>query len=299
MKSLIQAVPKATIGLVALFAFPQSVGAQTITYNEKYTIQGFSQPARISALAAPISGIMQSRLVREGDRVHAGDCLIQLDSRTHNAKVEFARVTKDATGELEIAVAELDAKQTRFDRLTGLAERNHATAVELLQATEDVAIARARVRRAQDRLAQQQAEYDRLLAESEQYCVKAPFDGIVVEFVKQVGEYVGPGDSQICTIVDLDELSVEFLVPRAYRGNLTVGTTVEVVFTAAHRTVPGTINYISPFPNGETSTYKVKASVDNADGTLNAGERCLLQNVSNSSKSIDASTKSQVTSRGQ
>lgn len=299
MKSLVQAVRKATIAMVALFASPLSVGAQTVTYNEKYTIQGFSQPARLSAVAAPISGIMQSRLVREGDRVRAGDCLIQLDRRIHNAKLEFARVAKDATGELEIAVAELAAKQTRLDRLTGLAERSHATAVELLQATEDIAVAQARVRRAQDRLAQQQADYDRLLVESEQYCVKAPFDGIVVEFVKQVGEYVGPGESQICTIADLGELSVEFLVPRSYRGNLAVGASVEIVFTATHRTVPGTINYISPFPNGETSTYKVKARVDNADGALTAGERCLLQNVDNSSIGKGASSENRVTSRGQ
>lgn len=299
MKSTVQIVLRPTIAVLALLASPIPVGAQTATYNEKYTIQGFSQPARISAVAASIPGILQSRQVCEGDRVRAGVCLVQLDRSIHNAKLEFARVAKEATGELEIARAELAAKRSRLERLTGLAERKHATTVELLQATEDVAVARASVRRAQDRLAQQRADYERLVAESEQYCVKAPFDGVVVEFVKQAGEYVGPGESHICTIADLDELSVEFLVPRPYRGNLAVGASVDIVFTVANRTVTGMVSYISPFPNGETSTYKVKARVDNTKGTLSAGERCVLKNVGSSPAQQNASPENSVTVRGQ
>ncbi|QDT04440.1 macrolide transporter subunit MacA [Rubripirellula lacrimiformis] len=266
-----------------------SVVAQSVTYNESYTIQGFSQPVRLSSVAGATSGIIRQRLVREGDVVLQGEALIQLDPTIHQARLELARIAKDAKGEWQIAKAELASKTSRFERIESLVARNHATSVELLQANEDLTIARASLRRAEDRLAQQLADYNRLLAESEQLCIKAPFDGVVVEFTKQVGEFVGPGESTVCTIADLSELSVEFLVPRLYRSNLKIGSEIEVVFTIINRVVVGKIDYISPFPNGETNTYKVKARVDNSDGSLSAGERCLLREIETKSSKMEPS----------
>ncbi|MEM9646152.1 MAG: HlyD family efflux transporter periplasmic adaptor subunit, partial [Planctomycetota bacterium] len=173
------------------------------------------------------------------------------------------------------------------------------TDVELRQAKDEFSRALASVQIARDRLEQQQAGYELRLAESEQFCIRAPFDGVVVEFVKQPGEYVGPGESHVCTIANLDVLSVEFLVLRAYRGNLATGKSVEVVFTTSKRTVEGKIKYISPFPNGETGTYKVKALVNNADGSLSAGERCLLKFIDEPGGNDGAAGGARVTLREQ
>jgi RND family efflux transporter MFP subunit len=254
-----------------------SAAAQSATYNEAYTIQGFSQPNRVSKVSSSTPGIVHTLEVREGDQVSQGKCLVRLDNRVHNQKLELARVAKDSQGDLETAQAELDAKNTRLTRLHALSSRSHATTVELMQAQEDVAIARANLQRAKDRNAQATAEYARLHAESEQHYITAPFDGVVVEFAKEVGEYVGPGDTVVCTIAELDTLSVEFLMPRQYRKNFNLGDQVDVIFTVSSQTVTGTIQYISPFPNGETSTLMVKARVDNSAGKLSAGERCQLQ----------------------
>ncbi|MCA9232970.1 MAG: efflux RND transporter periplasmic adaptor subunit, partial [Planctomycetales bacterium] len=244
---------------------------------------GFSQPLRQASLSGATYGIMMSRDVREGEWVHTGDCLVQIDHRVHDERLRLARVASESIGELQVAEAELAASQSRHSRLVELAQRKHATEVELLQAKEELEIARGNVQRAKDRMAQQQAEYARLLAESEQYRVKAPFDGVIVEFHKEVGEYVGPGESIVCTLADTSVLSVEFLVPRVHLASTVLGEEVDVVFTSAKRTVSGKVTYISPFPNGETNTYKVKVRVDNADGQLSAGERCLLESQSLSS----------------
>ena len=282
--------------LLSLAAAP--VFAQTATYNEAYTIQGFSQPGRVSQVASSTTGIVHSLSVREGGRVRQGDCLAKLDRRVHDEKVELARVAKDSIGDLQSAEAELTAKDARRVRLEELSSRNHATAVELSQAQEDVAIARANVMRVTDRLAQAAADHARLLAESEQFCITAPFDGVVVKFLKEVGEYVGPGDVVVCTIADLNTLSVEFLLPRHFRKNFNVDDQVEVVFTISDQTVAGKIKYISPFPNGETNTYVVKARVDNAAGQLSAGERCQLKINSNAQAAPDSSSGSRLTVRG-
>lgn len=265
----------AALMLAALFA--TNAQAQTAKYNDAYTIQGFSQPNRISQVASPIAGIIRRLQVREGDRVREGDLLVQLDRSVHNERLEIARVGKESLGELQNAEAELAGKKTRLGRVQKLADRNHATPIELLQANEDLAIAKTSIQRAKDRLNQQEADYNRLLAESEQYSIKAPFDGVVVEFGKQVGEYVGQADAIVCTVAELDTLSVEFLLPRRYRQRFTVGDSVQVLFTVSEETVPGVIDYISPFPNGETNTFTVKTRVDNSSNLLYAGERCQLQ----------------------
>lgn len=261
--------------LFSLAATP--VFAQTATYNEAYTIQGFSQPSRISQVASSTTGIVDSHAVKEGQRVQMGECLVRLDHRIHNERLELARVAKDSTGELQSAEAELSAKSARLSRLNELANRNHATSVELMQAQEDIAIARANVMKVKDRLAQAAADHTRLLAESEQFCITAPFDGVVIKFAKESGEYVGPGEAVVCTIAELETLSVEFLLPRNFRKSFNVGDQVDVVFTISAQTVSGTIQYISPFPNGETNTYMLKARVDNSSGQLTAGERCQLK----------------------
>jgi RND family efflux transporter MFP subunit len=256
------------------------VVAQKAKYSDSYSIEGFSQPYRFANVAAPIGGIVSSIDAKEGEQVAEGDCLAQLDSKSHQGRVEVARVAKESLGELATAEAQLVADKTRLQRILELSGRHHATAVELLQAKEDVAIAEAGVVRAKDRLDQQAAEYQRLIAESEQYSIRAPFSGVIVEYAKDRGEYVGPGDSTICTIADLSTLRAEFLVPRDFRHKLHIGHQAKILFTVARKTTTGTIEYISPFPNGETSTFTVKMIVDNSAGLLSAGERCQIQDLS-------------------
>lgn len=286
----------AVVTLLSLAAAP--VFAQTATYNEAYTIQGFSQPNRISQVASPITGIVHSLAVSEGQQVHKGDCLVRLDRRVHDEKLELARVAKDSVGDLQSAEAELTSKDARLIRLKELANRNHSTAVELMQAQDDVAIARANVLRVKDRLAQAAAEHARLVAESEQFCITAPFDGVVVKFAKQAGEYAGPGEAVVCTIAELETLSIEFLLPRNLRKGLNVGDQVDVVFTISGQTVAGTIQYISPFPNGETNTYTLKARVDNSSGQLSAGERCQLKVRPETQVEPDSPSDSRLSARG-
>ncbi|MCA9128745.1 MAG: hypothetical protein KDB22_16785, partial [Planctomycetales bacterium] len=76
---------------------------------------------------------------------------------------------------------------------------------------------------------------------------------------------------------------VEFLMPPAHLASTVLAAEVDVVVTSAKRTVSSKVTYMWPFPNGETNTYKVKVRVDNADGQLSAGERCLLESQSLSS----------------
>jgi len=266
------------MGMVCLL-LATAVQAQTARYNDEFAIQGFSQPFRKASVASPITGIIHKREAREGEVVRAGRCIARLDSTVHDARLESARLAAESRGDVEIAKSELQVRLNRLKRLEELATRSHATEIEVSQASEDVSIAQASLLRATERSEQLRTEYSRMLAESEQHKIRAPFDGVIVEYFKQVGEYVGPGESTVCTIADLTKLSVEFMLPSHLRQRVKVGEKVGVVFTTTGKTHAGIVQFISPYPHGDSQTHTVKVVVNNKDGKLNAGVRCLLHEL--------------------
>lgn len=266
-------------GLAVALTLTSIAAAQSAKYGQSISVQGFSQPSRESNVASIASGIVLNVHAREGQRVKKGECLVELDDSVHQKRLELARIAMESTGELQSAQAELNAKISRLGRLQELATRNHATVSELVQAEEELAIARAGLQRAEDRALQQEADYRRLESEAESYRVKAPFDGVVVRIEKEVGEYVGPGEPVVATVANLDVLTVDFLLPRTHRERIQQGQEVNVLFTVLRRQVIGVVTFVSPFPKGETNTYSVKVRVENTDGELSAGERCLLPDL--------------------
>jgi RND family efflux transporter MFP subunit len=239
-------------------------------------IDGFSRPFREAEVAAASSGILHARVVSEGQAVQAGDTLVEIDDTVHQTLVAIAKAAMESSGELKAALAEQKLRQRRLVTIRDLAQRGHATPDELLRAETEWDLAQAKVYTAQEKELLRELEYKKLIAQLATYSVKAPFPGIVTEFSKTPGEYVGPIDPVVCTIVDLHTLSVDFLVPRSRREQIELGKKMQVRFEETEQEVEGTVYYVSPFPDGETNTYTVKIQVDNPHGTLSAGERCSL-----------------------
>lgn len=255
-----------------------SVGTLRGQSNSVEIIEGYSQPRRISSLATSTNGIIQELMATEGAPVKQGECLVQLNDGVHRQLVKIAELRVRARGELEAAEAELKSNRHRLKIISGLAKQGSATPDELLRTESDYELSQANLKSVQEQLALRTAEYEKLRVESRNYCVEAPFDGVLVEYLKQKGEFVGAADPAVCIVADLTELSVEFLVHSRYRKHLGLNLPVEVHFVDSGKRVAGIVYYVSPFPDGETNTYKVKVNVPNHDYALNAGERCQLEN---------------------
>lgn len=239
-------------------------------------IEGFSQPARLAKVACSARGILQSFHAKEGQAVKKGECIGKIDSAVQLKLVEMARVAKDCTGEIVAAEATLRAKKMLLHRVESLLKRNHASEIELLKAQEQVESAESSLQIVRENQMQRQAEYEKLLAEAQQCCISAPFDGVVVEYLKEHGEYVGPADPNVCVLAELDVLSVEFLVPLSRRHECKVGEIASVQFVDSGTTATGRISYVSPYPNGETNLFTVKVRIENEKRKLQAGMRCQL-----------------------
>jgi RND family efflux transporter MFP subunit len=245
--------------------------------DEAFIVEGFSQPNRIAKVSASTSGIVKELLVREGSEVKKDECLCRMDSKLQEKLLEIAAINRESKGELQAAETEVKNAEMRLQTLRDLASRQHASEQELQRAVSDFETAQAGLQMALEKQALRNLEFEKLQVATEQFCVRAPFDGVVTEFSKEEGEFVGVADYSVCTVAELSTLSVDFLVPRHYHRELKVDSEINVVFTESQKTVRGIVYYVSPYPNGETNTYSVKIRVDNSDRVLSAGERCQLE----------------------
>ncbi|MCR6643522.1 MAG: efflux RND transporter periplasmic adaptor subunit [Terricaulis sp.] len=186
------------------------------------------------------------RVIRfdSGDRVRAGQVLVEMSSVEQIASVAEARAANEAAQE------ELRRFQELYDR--GFASQARIDAV---RAAADAA--RARLNAGDSRAA------DRTL--------RAPFAGVVGLRTASPGQYVTPG-TQIGTLDDIAEIKLDFDVTETQIARLAPGVAI-IARTAAFpdRTFQGTIDHVDTRVNPATRTVRVRAVLPNADEALRAG----------------------------
>ncbi|MFN3192736.1 MAG: efflux RND transporter periplasmic adaptor subunit [Aureliella sp.] len=240
-------------------------------------IDGFSKPFRVSQVAARTNGVILKMTAKEGALVESGQILAQLDDSTQREQAKVTKLSAESIGELLSAKSELEARESEVEILADLLDRKSATPDELKRARMVLEVAEANHKTTLEKLAIRKAEHEKILADLENYRIRAPFDGVLVEYLKAKGEFVGSVDPAVCVVADLSSLSVNFMVPRHFRVGLHVGMELPIQFVDSKQSVKGTIYYISPYTIKESNTFSVRFKVDNHHLKLNAGERCQIE----------------------
>jgi RND family efflux transporter MFP subunit len=243
---------------------------------EPAAVQGFSEPYRVIRVAGVESGVLKRLFVQDGEEVSEGRPLAELDTAIHKAMLEIAKASRDARGDLDLARAEHRLRQHRLDLLLQLHKDTFASDEETRRARTELEVAAAQLRSAEEKQLLRKLEFERLAAQLEARTIRAPQDGVVTIVHKQCGEYVGPNDAVVVTMVQLQPLSVVFLVPRDQVVRLNAGQSVGVFFPGPDRQVEGIIEFVAPIVDAGSGTVTVRLRVDNLDRSLRAGEPCEL-----------------------
>ena len=191
--------------------------------------------------------------------------------------------TKVAAAELEQARSQLTLAKKDFEMLEGL--RNGSGAVseielqrsraQFLAATEMVSSAELKlaklkstrdVRLAQAELAMEatQQELVRLQDLRNKYTIRAPFEGVVVSKLTEVGAWVTRG-SDVAQIVQLDPIEIVLNVPQEFMGKLYESTEqdVNVRFDGIDELFQGQIDRIVPQLDLRSRTIPVRVRLQN------------------------------------
>ncbi|HEX2834161.1 MAG TPA: efflux RND transporter periplasmic adaptor subunit [Thermoanaerobaculia bacterium] len=163
------------------------------------TFAGTVRATNVSPLAAKVLGNVLRVHVREGDRVRAGQLLVEIDAR------EAIAGTNAAASALAAAETNAALAEATFRRYDALRERGSVSLQEfdVVKARRDAAA--AEVERARAVRIQARVQFD-------DASVRAPFDGIVSARFVDPGVQAAPG-MPLLTIEDARAYRVEALLP--------------------------------------------------------------------------------------
>ncbi|NUT83577.1 MULTISPECIES: efflux RND transporter periplasmic adaptor subunit [Pseudomonas] len=195
-------------------------------------------------LSLEIAGTVQKVQFQSGQKVKAGQPLLQLDSDVESALLE--------TAEADLGLAQLDFGRGR-------------------QLVGSQAISKGEFDRLSAQLKKNQATVNQLKASLAKKQILAPFSGTVGIRQVDVGDYLASG-TVIATLQDLSSLYVDFYVPEQSVPRLAVAQSVNVSVSAyPGQNFVATISAINPKVEDSTRNVLVRATLANPDDKLLPG----------------------------
>jgi RND family efflux transporter MFP subunit len=232
-------------------AFP-AMDVKTITLAPKPIPQTSEFVATIRSLRSTniqpqVEGFVRQIMVMAGDRVRAGQPLVQIDPEKQQATVSASqsqRASREA--DLELAHQQLARAQKLFD--AGAVSR-----AELEQAESTVKTAEAQLATVNSQIRENQVQL-------QYYRVTAPADGVVGDIEVRQGDRVTP--STLITTIDAAEgLEAYVNVPLERSTALRSGLTVELLDMDGKVIASNPITFIAPRADDATQSILVKATL--------------------------------------
>ncbi len=235
-------------------------------------VTGELRAVQRAEVASQESGLLVELLVSEGARVKRGDVLARLDDERLGimlAGVEAELAAQESTIAERQADVELAAREK--ESIEDATKNGAANVKELRDATSEHSAAVAR-RDSAERMARLIAtRADLLRVRLEDMTIRAPFDGVVVSKMTQVGQWVDEGDA-VAELLSTDPLEVWLDVPQRNMP-LMLGWTEPVTITleATGETLRAEAPRVVPAVDPRARTFSLVARVANADGRLTSG----------------------------
>lgn len=217
-----------------------------------------------AVVAAEVAGRVIEVPVEEGDTVVGGETtLARIDGVW--ARLNLA----EATAAVHSAEAMLSQAQSDLKFLDELQQAGSAK-------PKEVADQRTEVKHEQARLEAAQAARDRAEQEVQRLAVVAPFDGVVVRKMTEVGQWVDPGVA-IAEVVTTGQIDAVVDVPESLVNLVKPGLEVELQVEPLDMRTTGKVVSITPLGAESARTYPVKIRLDDAGGRLKSGMSVVAQ----------------------
>jgi RND family efflux transporter MFP subunit len=208
--------------------------------------------ARVSRVASEIAGIVEQLNFREGDRVKAGQPLVQLRRDLLEIAVAGTRASyQQVLVEVERAGKDLRRTKALYEEklvAEALYDENHYAVLALKK-----------------RAAALKATLDRQQLELRKTTITAPFDGLVQSKLTEQGEWV-PAGGPVAVIADDRSLEAHVDVPQQLLGYLQPDQPVAVRAGAGDYQA----RFLHFIPQGDvaTRTFTIKLQLENGAGLI-------------------------------
>ncbi|WP_318312315.1 efflux RND transporter periplasmic adaptor subunit [Flagellimonas crocea] len=189
-----------------------------------------------------MAGTLYRIYVKEGDRVSKGQLLASIDDGGLSS--QLAQLKTQA-----------ELSKTTFERQKRLWEQNIGSEIQYLQAKTNYEAQQSAVKQLESQLGKSS--------------IRAPFNGIVDDIIKDQGTVVSPGPgSEVFRIVNLSDMYIDVEVPESHLPNITPGKEVDVYFPVLGESVSTKVRQTGNFINPSNRSFRVEIPVPNKNGRI-------------------------------
>lgn len=254
------------------------VRARRAPAENRLSLHGSTTALVEASIFARAQGYISRRVVDIGDRVHKDQLLAVIDAPDLDRQVDQARATlSQSESAVEQMKAQLKLAQVTLDRYVVLVGKGVLSRQDgdTQEANRDVAL--ANLKAAENNVAANRENLNRLAELQGFKHVLAPFDGIVTARNIDVGSFIsaagasGQG-SELFRVAGIDRLRIFINVPEVYVPQLRVGQSVDLNLDAfPGKKVTGKLTRTADAIDPSTRTLLTEVQVDNREHTLLPG----------------------------
>lgn len=230
------------------FQLPPEAVTSIVVHQEQWPatmeVIGTMEAVHGVTVSADLPGTVERINFESGQAVHAGDVLVEQDTRQEHAQLAALEAQRD------------------------LAKTNFAREQELVNAG---VISRQDFDAATAQQKQTEANVGEIRATIERKTIRAPFTGILGIRKANLGQYLAAGNA-IVTLQSLNPIYVDFGVPQQQASQVRVGNTLRVTQEelAGHE-FNGRVTALDSIVDEATRNVTVQATLSNPEGKLKPG----------------------------
>ncbi len=282
----------------------EPAGHRTVVATVKAT--GEINPKVKVEIQSKVIGEIVSLPVKEGDRVEAGQVVLQIEKDTYVAAVNQARAMLDqAKVNLERARAEAANAEVSLGRAQKLSGDGVISQDQLDQAALAARTAEVAVRAQEQAIEQARSAYQKTLDDLARTTIRSPIDGSVTALNVERGETAVMGTmnfagSVLMVIGDLSEMLAEVEVGESEVVSLKVGQEATVNLDALpDEPMQGRVVEIgsSGVKTGDVVKFRVKVALESPDARVKPGMTAKVEIVTDKAEDVLAVPQQAVQTR--
>lgn len=203
------------------------------------------EPSSDIELSSEVQGIIKEIRVNRGDKVKRGQVVMRLNSTLEVAAVNTVK-------------ARLEFAKRKVERNADLYRKNLISDNEQDEMLTEQRLAEFQLKEARVKLSQRET--------------KSPISGVVIERIKDPGEFVD--EMPFLRIATLNPMHAEVVLPAELYGLVKKGEEVTLMTLGSNTSHNGKVKIIDPIIDAASNTFAVTVSLNNDSGELSAGLRC-------------------------
>ncbi|HWN37518.1 MAG TPA: efflux RND transporter periplasmic adaptor subunit [Gammaproteobacteria bacterium] len=280
--ALIAALVVAVLAAVWFASRPKPVAVALVTAERgpvaatvSNTRAGTVDACRRAGLSPALGGQIASLPVKDGDRVEAGDLLLELWNADIKAELTLAeRDARASRSRAREACIVADVAKRDAERLTKLRTDRLASEEAADQAEGRAQSTAAACTAAEDATRVAEARVDVTKAQLERSQLRAPFAGVIAEINGELGEFVTPSPVGIPTpptvdLIDASCLYISAPIDEVDAPRVRAGLPARISLDAfANRTFPGHVRRVAPYvldQEKQARTVEIEAVFDDPE----------------------------------